>query len=344
MRMCHFRRTTLLMILVSSLMGLSCSKAAAAQDDTVEAFKNYLSHRPPVESVLFLKSLNPQVYVMPKRSIPPPTNVMFHGRWKDGHMYYLQQMISSLTNVDQMGGTSIYAGRSNSFIWQIAGGKLVTEFVGSTEVLPQINLSANVTDPKPILNDALNLGMPRMIPSSVVWTGNDFEADIEGGKIKGRLNIEDKSPISVDYHGKGTYLNPEQRFRIEYSFAPGGNLPSRAKSYRINGTNKTWLTETVFLGLQPASADLQLSLFDPNRFFIRRWDTVLVATNNMLYYRPQGTSNELAMVDFTNVPLGFDKERIWFFATMVILISLPIAWLIGRRISTKQAKNTKSKG
>ncbi|MBF8296155.1 MAG: hypothetical protein HW389_2700 [Bacteroidetes bacterium] len=319
------------------LLGSAAVKTADGADQPpksrVEKFKDYLANRPKIESVSFLRKLGPGSDV-PGKSGARRKIGLYHGRWQSETMYYLQNL-SSLTNVDEVGGTSFYSGRSNDVIWHVtsSSGRLVRQIIEQPERTEIPLQELRVLDLKITLNDTLNLSLPKIKSGTLVWRGDDFEAEVLGGKMQGHLNIEGELPKSIDYHGQATYLNPNDRYTVEYTYEPQSTsfLPNGMKSLRIESDKKILLMETTLLDLKEA-ADLATSLFDPTRFIIPRWDTMVIYSNKTMFVHPQGQRNRLVPVRTHEVLAEKARNlRFWYFAVLGILLSLPPLWLVGRR-------------
>jgi len=190
----------------------------------------------------------------------------------------------------------MYNGRSNELFFSIVGGNLTFQKVdeGSRDGLGMSAVSG-------VLDDVLNLGVRGLVPGTLQWSSNAFVAEVSGGRIVGTLEVLDGLPRRLTITGDGKpYYVRGAKYMIEYEFKEepiGGMFPNSFTTYRqMPGEEKSALVKCSVYNAEIALQSLDPALFSPYRFIIPRRDSIYMYSNSAVWYRVEGTSNQLAKV------------------------------------------------
>lgn len=301
-------------------------------DDSPHArhFKSFLAERPRVASILWRRHLYPNAQNPAKDSgIPKEAALpqLLHSRWDNDRLFY-SQVFEKRSDIDGTCTRCMYQGRSNALGFMIVGGKL------TQQVLEGLSEDAiSITPGKVIMDEALNLGVRALLPGTVKWTGNAFEAQGARGPIYGTLELENGVPKRLLLSGNSPpHYRLGMKYSVEYEYkrpVVDGMLPSSFTSYKHEPEHsRTAMVKVDTFELTLSDRALDVSLFSPYRFIIPRSDTVFTYTNNAIWYRPEGATNQLAQVlRSTVLPDRTEPVKKVFFGTVIALILIPALWL-----------------
>lgn len=329
----------------ASLFGILClsfangySSAAqtfASANSTVESFKLFMQSRPVITKVIFDRQTlvgPPPGVPLPPSAIEAATNAQhFQAAWQPD-AFFIRRLWDPKDADTLIGATSstaglLFAGKSEGKLWHIVN----TNIYYSSQEANDDYVVQTVKNASDLLLTSLDFGAERMVPRSLKWNGDDFEALSDyGTKMHGNLEVSGGLPkrLSVTYEGKDfiyvsefTYAGTE-RDRLPYG------LPNTVITTFASGKRSIPQTREIFFSIECGNEDLDRSFFAPDRFMGAETQEI-IATNKALYVIRNGVLGE-KLRDLPDAASSRKWSRFGIVALLGAAFAAPAAFLFVR--------------
>jgi RNA polymerase sigma factor (sigma-70 family) len=269
-------------------------------------FEKFLQHTPVIARAVFTTDALPSGQ-KPRAGGTAVTHQDHLLKWDGTNYFFMREPLG-------------YAGRFNDVFWHEGG-------IGNSNTLlmmdPEINPANLIHDTpwievvKKEINRFTSLGLPEIVPGSVVWNtnGREFTAEaddpellvvrktgedkkietVDAGHLDVKLIYQHGVPVQAEVSRKtpdGRPL-PVRRAIIKYKYNPGfheGRFPVEITRFNesFNSSDRRLVSTLKITELKTSSDDLQMSEFDPRIALAGRFKTTIVYSNGVEYQRNGG--------------------------------------------------------